>query len=63
MIVRKTSLQLSKFSKKELDSFFKQAKRVYKDQAFTILIVPKKEEFAKFLLSSLENMVMHHKEI
>lgn len=50
MIVRKTSLQLSKFSKKELDSFFKQAKRVYKDQAFTILIVPKKEEFAKVLI-------------
>ena len=50
MIARKASLQLSKFSKKELDSFFKQAKRVYKDQAFTILVVPKKEEFAKVLI-------------
>lgn len=51
MIPRKASKNLSKFSKKELDSFFKQAKRVYKDQAFTILTHSTKEDFARVLIA------------
>lgn len=51
MIPRKASKNLSKFSKIELDSFFKQAKRVYKDQAFTILTHPHNQEFAKVLIA------------
>ena len=50
MISRKASSVISKFSKKELDSFFKHAKRVYKDQAFTILMHPKQHEFARVLV-------------
>ena len=51
MIPRKASENLSKFSKKELDSFFKQAKRVYKDQAFTILTQPSQQDFARVLIA------------
>ena len=51
MIPRKASATLSKFSKKELDSFFKHAKRVYKDQAFTILTNPSQQEFARVLIA------------
>ena len=50
MISRKASSVISKFSKKELDYFFKHAKRVYKDQAFTILMLPKQHEFARVLI-------------
>lgn len=51
MMPRKASKNLSKFSKKELDSFFKQAKRVYKDQAFTILTHEHQQEFARVLIA------------
>lgn len=46
----KISKNLSKFSKKELDSFFRHATRVFKSQAFTILTSPAYEEFSKVLL-------------
>ncbi len=42
--------RFSKFSKQELDTFFKQAKAVYKDQAFTILKQPVNYTFGKLLL-------------
>ncbi|MBM18317.1 MAG: ribonuclease P protein component [Epsilonproteobacteria bacterium] len=46
----KISNNLSKFSKKELDSFFKHAKRVYRNQAFTILANPKQQDIARILV-------------
>lgn len=41
--------RLSKFSKKELDSFFKDAKCVHKSQAFTILMRPTSNPHGKIL--------------
>lgn len=51
MMDKKASKSLSKFSKKELDTFFKHAKRVYKDQAFTILTHPTGDAFARVLIA------------
>lgn len=50
MNTKKISQSLSKFSKKELDSFFKHAKRVYKSQAFTILTNNKQGPFSRLLV-------------
>lgn len=50
MVHKTASKNLSKFSKKELDTFFKHAKRVYKDQAFTILTNKTELPFAKVLI-------------
>lgn len=46
----KISKNLSKFSKKELDSFFRHATRVFKNQAFTILTSPSHDGFSKILV-------------
>ena len=50
MTSKNASKNLSKFSKKELDTFFKHAKRVYKDQAFTILTYKTEQNFGRVLL-------------
>lgn len=44
-----TIKHLSKFSKKELDSIFKSAKRVHRSQAFTILSHPSSDDHGKIL--------------
>ncbi|MBI2353049.1 ribonuclease P protein component [Candidatus Dependentiae bacterium] len=43
--------KISKFSKKELDTFFKKAKCLYKNQALTFLIHPKMAQFGRILIS------------
>ena len=42
--------QLSQFSRAEVDTFFKQAKRIAREPAFTILAAPQKEDFGKILV-------------
>ena len=46
----KPSTHLSSFRKKELDSFFKQATCIKKNQAFTVLKAPSSLEFGRVLI-------------
>jgi ribonuclease P protein component len=46
----KVSNKLSKFSKKELDHFFTEAKSPKKNQAFTFLIAPAQADFGRILV-------------
>lgn len=46
----KPTKHISKFGRKELDSFFAAARAAKKNQAFTILKVPKTHPFGKILI-------------
>ncbi len=49
-MIKKISNKLSKFSKKELDNFFKTAKSQKKNQAFTFLTAPATLPYGRILI-------------